>query len=253
MRRRWWWLCLLSLACPSSAKKTSDGGPRVPNARLEPLEPVRVEEDDGGTEAFFKIVVLRPVGPPQPPDVVTVKVDGEAHLWDGVAKRVLLVPNDETYLAQASALLAALDDAGADVWLKHPDANIAFGLKLRDEPGFQGWLDEAVAGKLRVIHRADGFELQTNLGKLPGPDKNGPTVPVRGGKMDLSTLQRGLQKISGRFKGAPDLCFVPSFGMALNDTARALAANFIDPVTAYFPTTCFVYPRPREAVTDAGR
>ena len=245
MRRLWWLLCVAWVGCPSGAKKAgADAGARAPLARLEPLEPVRVEEDDAGVEAFFKIVVLPPVGPPLPADVVTVTLDEEKSSWDGVAKRVLLVPVGEIYLAQASALLAKLDDAGADVWLKHPEANIAFGLKLRDEPAFQAWLDEPVAGKLRVIHRADGFELQTNLGKLPGPDKNGPTVPVRGGKMDLSTLHRGLEKISGRFKGAPDVCFVPSFGTELEKIARAMSVNYVSPESAYFPETCLVYPRP---------
>ncbi len=243
-------VCVVMMGCAKAAP-VSDAGTtaRAPVAKLEPLEPVRADED-GGNEVYFKVVVLPPVGPTTPSDVVPVKIDGESNTWDGVAKRVLLLPVDDTYLAQASALLAKLDDAGADVWLKHPDANIAFGLQLRDESSFQNWLDEPVAGKLRVIHRTDGFELQTGLGKLPGPDVRGPTVPVRGGKMDLTTLQRGMKQISNRFRGAPDLCFVPSFGMSLNDTARAMAANFVDETTAYFPTTCMVYPRPR--ARDAG-
>ncbi len=247
-------LCFLLLlaACPSSRSRV-DAGAKVPVARLEPLVPVGLPADDGGAEEYFKIKPLLPVGPAMPDDVVKVHLDGEKNDWDGIATRVLLVPVDDTYLAQASGLLARLDDAQAEVWLKHPDANIAFALQLRDEPSFQGWIDEPVAGKLRVIHRADGFELQTNLGKLPGPDVNGPTVPVRGGKMDLATLQRGLEKISGRFKQAPDVCFVPSFGMALNDTARALAANFVEASKAYFSTTCFVYPRPPKASLDGGK
>lgn len=247
-------MCVLVLlsACPASKSAVVDAGAKAMVAKLEPLAPVGLAQDDGGVEQYFKIKPLVPLGPAVLDDVVKVTIDGEKNDWDGLAKRVLLVPVEDTYLAQASALLARLDDAGADVWLKHPDANIAFGLQLRDEPAFQAWIDEPVAGKLRVIHRADGFELQTNLGKLPGPYINGPTVPVRGGKMDLTTLQRGFEKISGRFKAAPDVCFVPSFGMALNDTARAMAANFTEPTKAYFTTTCFVYPRPRERVVDGG-
>jgi hypothetical protein len=252
--KRLWLVAVVLAGCPSATKsKVVDAGTRVSVAKLEPLVPVGLAQDDGGVDQYFKIKVLTPVGPQVPDDVVTVTLSGEKDTWDGAAKRVLLVPIEDAYLAQAAALLARLDDAGAEVWLKHPDANIAFGLQLRDEPSFQAWLDEPVAGKLRVIHREDGFELQTNLGKLPGPDINGPTVPVRGGKMDLTTLQSGFEKISGRFKGAPDVCFVPAFGMSLNDTARAMAANFTDATKAYFPTTCLVYPRPRARVVDGGQ
>ena len=247
-------VCAALVACPSSSSKAVvDAGPRVAVAKLEALEPVRDGDPDSGVEQYFKIKPLLPKGPKTPDNVVAVTLDGETNTWDGAAKRVLLIPVEDTYLSQAAALLAKLDDAGAEVWLMHPEVNIAFGLQLRDEPAFQNWLDEPVAGKLRVIHRADGFELQTNLGKLPGPDINGPTVPVRGGKFDLTTLQKGLEKISGRFKGAPDVCLVPSFGMALNETARAMAANFLDAEKAYFSTTCFVYPRPRPVSIDAGR
>ncbi|MGA9525748.1 MAG: hypothetical protein WBV82_30095 [Myxococcaceae bacterium] len=31
----------------------------------------------------------------------------------------------------------------------------------------------------------DGYDLQTAVGKLTGPDPNGPTVPLRGGKWDV--------------------------------------------------------------------
>ncbi len=219
------------------------------SARLEPLEPVG---DDSGVEQYFKVKPFTPVGRPVPADAVKVTVSGETHSWNGRDLKVLLGGVDDTYLAQAADLLSKLDDAHAEVWLKHPDAELAYEVVLRDEPAFQGWLDEPVAGKLRVIHRADGFELQTNLGKLPGPDINGPTVPVRGGKLDLATLQRGLEKIAGRFKGAPDLCFVPSFGMALNDTVRAVATNFVGADTAHFSATCLVYPRPRAGTAAPG-
>jgi hypothetical protein len=131
------------------------------------------------------------------------------------------------------------------VWLAHPDdADVAFRLTLRDAPAFQAWIDEPVPGKVRVIHRADGFELQTNLGKLPGADPNGPTVPVRGGKMDLTTLQRGFVRVQAKFKSAPDVCFVPSFGMELQQIARALAVNYAKPDQPFFEGLCLVYPRP---------
>jgi hypothetical protein len=150
-----------------------------------------------------------------------------------------------------SGLLAQLDDARREVWLLHPDAPIAFQVTLRDEPAFQAWLDHTeVPGKVRIIHRADGFELQTNMGKLPGGDPNGPTVPLRGGKFDLKTLQRGLQRLHSRFDTAPDLCLVPSFGMELSQVARALAADYTSADDRLFNELCLIYARPTR---DAGK
>jgi hypothetical protein len=188
-----------------------------------------------------------------------VQLDGDRALVDGkpvtdvaaLKGPVLLVPVGDTYLMQVAPLLAALDDAGVETWFRHPDLELAYPVKLRDEPAFRTWLEEPVPGKLRVIHRADGFELQTNMGKLRGGDPNGPTVPLRGGQMDLSTLQKGYQRLRTRFPGAPDYCLMPSFGMEVAQTVRAMAANYLSDDEALFPGTCLVYPR--LPATDAGR
>ncbi len=245
---------------PSSSEKTS----HVPLKPFEPLERVTKGAPDAGSEeereAYFRVAPFDPTGPSVPEGAVLVQVHGEAATVNGQAfdpaavkpeVPVVLVPDEDTYLAQAAALLSKLDDAHADVWLKHPDKPVAYKLALRDEPSYQAWIDDPVPGKLRVIHRSDGYELQTNLGKLPGQDPNGPSVPVRGGKYDLATLQRGLEKIQKRFKEAPDLCFVPSFGMELSNASRAMAANYVRADTSYFAQTCLVYPRPQ--ATDAGK
>lgn len=225
-----------------------------PRAVPQPLEPLaRVEVDAGEDDPIQRVVPFAPLGPPVPAGVTVLTLDGEtaklgAAPFDAakLAGPVLLVPTAETFLVQAAPVLAALDDAKAKVWLKHPDAELAFELTLRDEPEFQAWIDEAVPGKLRVVQRADGFELQTNLGKLPGADRNGPTVPPRGGQMDLTTLAKGFKQIRQRFLSAPDVCFVPSFGMELAQVARAMSANFTSAEQAWFPETCLVYPRPKK-------
>jgi hypothetical protein len=196
------------------------------------------------------------VGPALPQGATAVHLDGEVAMVGAAPLDLmktsgpLLLDPGETWFAQAFDLLAKASDQKRELWLKHPDAPIAFKLTLRDEPAFQVWLDEAVPGKLRIIQRADGFELQTNMGKLPGPDPKGPTVPVRGGKMDLKTFQRGLERIQSRFRSAPDYCYLPSYGMDLAQVARAMAANYVSAETAYFPETCLVFHR---VVPDAGR
>jgi hypothetical protein len=254
-------LCLSCAKPPAEAPGAPDASVAVARPRaFEPLE--RVLPDAGPEdprEALYRVVPFTPVGPAVPAGALLVELDGDHALVAGRAldvaslpktQVVVLVPVGETYLAQAAATLAQLDDAQLEVWFKHPDAALAYPVDLRDEPTFQAWIDEAVPGKLRVIHREDGFELQTNLGKLPGGDPNGPTVPVRGGVMDLTTLQRGLSRVQLRFKAAPDYCLVPSFGLPLADVARAMAPNYAKADSTFFAQTCLVYPRPRPR--DAG-
>ena len=232
---------VLLFGCPE--QKPAAPIPRAQPKPLEPLERVTVDAGDP-REALYDVVPFNPVGPPPPPNARGVQLDGEKSVVPAGTGPVLLVPDEETYLAQVAPLLAKLADAEEEVWLKHPQANIAFKLKLRDAAEFQAWIDEPVPGKVRVIHRGDGFELTTNLGKLPGGDPNGPTVPLRGGQLDLTTLQKGFEKVQAKFKSAPDVCFVPSFGMELINVARSMAVNYVSPESAFFPETCLVFPRP---------
>jgi hypothetical protein len=162
-------------------------------------------------------------------------------------REVLLVPDADTFLVQVSELLGVLRDSAKETWLKHPDAPVAYPLVLRDEEGFRAWLEEVAPGKLRIIQRADGFELTSSVGKLPGPDPNGPSVPVRGGRQDIATLRRGLGLLKGRFKTSEDLCLVPSFGTEVAQAARALSGAYSAPGEPWFEELCLVFPTPRGA------
>ena len=236
--------------CSCREKPGDAPKPKAP----EPFKPLTPDAADAGEmderDAIFVVAPFTPVGPPVPEGVTRVELHGENASAIPASGPLMLVADDDTFLVQVAPLLAKLNDAGREVWLKHPDAEFAYKLTLRDEPGFQTWLEEPVPGKLRIIQRADGFELQTNMGKLPGRDLNGPTVPVRGGKMDLPTLRKGLWRIHDRFTQSPDVCVLPSFGMPLNETARALAANYPEGYKPIFGEISLVYPRPK--IKDAG-
>jgi hypothetical protein len=250
-------LIVLGLVACRSSSVVDAGPPPKPLPKLEPLEQVKISSNADGSvderEAIFRVVPLDVVGPAAPDKAMRLELDGETVKQNGVPfdvksvkqnDEVILVPVGETYLVQIAATLAALDDVGADVFLQHPEQSIAWPIDLRDEAVFQSWIDDPEPGKVRVIQRADGFELQTNMGKLPGRDPNGPTVPVRGGHMDLKTLQRGLEKVAVFFK-TKEVCFVPSFGMELAHVSRAFASNWKSADLAWFPTQCLVYPRPK--------
>nr|WP_227027401.1 hypothetical protein [Corallococcus soli] len=244
---------------------------------MPPEAPARpVAPRDAGTRAD---AVSEPVsapahGEPLPEDVLRLELSGDAvrlgsesfapaHAQDAarLAERVrgrdvlIGVGDADTFLAQVSEGLAVLRAQATSVWLQHPDAPVAYRVVLRDEEGFRAWLEEVAPGKLRIIQRADGFELTTSVGKLPGPDRNGPTVPVRGGRQDIATLRRELSRLKGRFTTSEDICLVPSFGTELVHVARALGGTYVAPREPLFETLCLVYPSPRPAASgtqDAG-
>lgn len=270
--RRLWLMAPLALASSHLlACREEPKAPPLESLRPAPLPklastPAAPAHADPGASGASSIVELTPHGQAVPTGHARwllqegrIRVGDAVHTAEALAARVesgakvLLVPDAETYLAQLSPLLAALDDARAEVWLAHPGGELAFPLRLRDEPSFQAWLDEPVPGRIRVVHLGDGFELMTNMGKLPGPDANGPSIPLRGGRQDLGRLQQGLEALHGRFGDADELCWVPTFGMELGRTAAALAAVYVAPGEAIFPVQCLVYPRPkpREAAPAA--
>ncbi len=257
---------LLGLFLATAGCNEKNRAPAAPLQKPAPLEPLVAERltSDSGTspdDATYTVKPFTYVGDPAPSDALRIQVTGETLVGTTLAdlstrltpQSVVVVAFDaDTWLAQTLPLLALLDDSGAQVWLQSPDVpSIAWPVKLRDEANFNTWLDEGVAGKLRIIQRADGFELQTNMGKLAGADPKGPTVPTRGGSLDLVTLQKGLDRVKQRFTAAPDVCFMPSYATAFHDATRAIAANWLSKESVVFAQACLVYPRP--AVRDAGK
>ena len=261
-RCRWSWLSLAMVLGACAEKKPE------PLKALAPAPlPSIAEPGDGGTladrEAIYRVEPAPVFGEPLPEQALTLTLD--AHLARSSqavvdldapgareslstllasTKSVLLTPVGATYLAQVTGLLALLDDLKVQVLWRHPVEAVAYPVVLRDEEAFRAWLDEAKPGKVRIIQRADGFEVQTNVGKLPGADPNGPTVPLRGGQLDLSTLRRGLTKLKERFTVTEDVCFVPSFGTELRAVTAAFSSNYRAASAPVFRQLCLVYPRP---------
>lgn len=241
-----------------------DEPPPLKSLAPAPLQPLRATADaDAGREVAYRVEPAPVWGEPPPAGAVRVLLAGNAVRLLGASHSVdteegrgavlvqargrplLLVPDAETYLAQLAPLLAALDDVGAETWLLHPGGAVAFRLRLRDAPAFDAWLHEPKPGALRIIQRQDGLELVSNVGKLPGGDGNGPTVPRRGGQLDVALARAGLLRLKSRFGAeATALCVVPSFGTELRETAALLTAAWAGPQEPLFASLCLVYPRP---------
>ena len=255
-------LCLLSLVALAGCQR-EERAPALKALAPAPLAPLQaVPGADAGREAAYRLRPAPVWGEAVPAAAVRVQLLGTfAQVWgkrfdvgipQGCASvvaavgkgPVLLVPDADTYLAQVAQLLAALDDAAVETWLLHPGGKVAFHVALRDAPAFDAWLHEPKPGALRIIQRQDGLELVSNVGKLPGADPNGPTVPRRGGQLDVALAREGLVQLKSRFGQADTLCVVPSFATELRETAALLTADWASKDGPLFASLCLVYPRP---------
>jgi hypothetical protein len=255
-------LCLVSLVALAGCQREESAPPlkALAPAPLMPLEALLPA--DAGREAAFQVKAAPVWGDAVPVAAVRLKLLGTfvqvgATRFDVATSEgldavvaavgkgpVLLVPDAETYLAQVASLLSALDDAAIETWLLHPAGQVAFPIALRDAPSFDAWLHEPKPGALRIIQRQDGLELVSNMGKLPGSDANGPTVPRRGGQLDVALAREGLERLKSRFAGAEMVCVVPSFATELRETAALLTAAWAGAGSPLFKSLCLVYPRP---------
>lgn len=228
--------------------------PTVPEAPAQPYRRADVtlgRSPDAGAPQVF--------GDPIPEDATRIELRGGSAKLAGKPlgeirgiRKALLTTDVDTFLAEVSPVLGALDRAGVETWLVHPTAPAAFKVVLKDERAFQSWLDQPIPGRIRVVQRADGFELQTGLGKLAGPDPNGPTLPLREGQLQLQMLRQSLQSLKARFPNADDACLVPSFGTELAKIASALSGFYRAPADRIFSEICLVYP-PSPSVASGDR
>jgi hypothetical protein len=240
-----------------------DPAPALKSLAPAPLQPLQAgPAADGGREAAYHLKPAPVWGEAVPEKAARLQLlgttvqlagidyaietpEGRAALLAQVGKgAVLLVPDADTYLAQIAPLLAALDDGAVETWLLHPAGKVAFHLALRDAPSFDAWLHEPKPGALRIIQRQDGLELVSNMGKLPGGDANGPTVPRRGGQLDVGLAREGLERLKTRFTDADTLCVVPSFATEVRETGALLTAAWSSADGPLFTVLCLVYPRP---------
>lgn len=253
---------LLLFGCPQNNKERPQSKAPAPLPALEPDRAVADGSTENAREALFRVEAAPVWGDVSPPSAQPLYVEAAAISvgkktvsrlapdWSAQmrgllsARRcaVLLDSDPERYLADLAELLGLLATAGCDVWIRHPDAPVAFKVTLRDNLQFERWLVEPQPGKIRVIQRADGFEIQTNIGKMAGPDPNGPTVPTRSGKLEVGRLRRALEKLKERFSDAPDSCLVPSYGTELAAIARALSGYYRAEEKRIFAELCLVYP-----------
>ncbi|MBI5545740.1 MAG: hypothetical protein HY901_17770 [Deltaproteobacteria bacterium] len=150
-------------------------------------------------------------------------------------------------MADLSAPLAALALAlrpGATACLAVADSQGRRCVPFRPFSGddFGAWLDaDKPLGKLRVIMRSDGMEVVADRGKLPGPDRYGPSLPPVEGKPDFAGLDRAASLLAVRFRDETVAGLAPSPSLPVAQVAHALAL-LNGPGGGRFETTFLVYP-----------
>jgi hypothetical protein len=150
-------------------------------------------------------------------------------------------------MAELSGPLALLSQAlepGDQACLLAADASSTRCLPFRPMSGeeFGAWLDaDRPLGKIRLVMRSDGIEVVADRGKVPGPDRFGPSLPSVGGRPDFAGLEPLTRALATRFPDEEQAAVVPSARMSIAEVAGALAAlSGVD--AERFPRTFLVYP-----------
>ncbi len=107
---------------------------------------------------------------------------------------------------------------------------------------FSEWLDaDKPVGKIRVVMRGDGLEVVADSGKVPGPDRFGPSIPSLGAKPNYDRLDQIMEAMARRFPYENVAGLLPSAGMRVQEVARVMA--MINGINASrFGTVILVYP-----------
>ena len=150
-------------------------------------------------------------------------------------------------MAELSVALAALDNATPAEQLFC--LLVVDGRSLRCVPfrpfsgeEFGAWLDaEKPIGKIRAVMRSDGIEVVADRGKVPGPDRFGPSLPALEGKPDFEGVEAIFAKLKRRFEDENQAVLAPSPSMRIEWVGKALGL-VSGKDAAQFPTTYLVFP-----------
>lgn len=119
---------------------------------------------------------------------------------------VLDIPAD-AIAAQLRKPLGILADARPDIAFRDVCLRVSaggesrcLGAMLRPESSIAGWLGSMESpAKIRLVVRQSGMEVVTIHGKIPGPDRYGPSIPAVGGVHDFGLLAKDMAMLSAKF------------------------------------------------------
>lgn len=130
-------------------------------------------------------------------------------------------------LTQPLLQLAELAAPGAPICLRVAANGLSRCLDVRPLPAalLGAWMDAATPlAKVRLMVRADGMEVVTVRGKIPGPDRYGPSVPTRRGAHDFPALAAALARLAAHLPQEDEAALLASPRTPFQTAAQALAA-----------------------------
>lgn len=130
-------------------------------------------------------------------------------------------------LARPLRLIAELLEPNETLCLRVSSAGHARCLDVRPRPAeaLGDWMDaDKPLAKIRLMVRADGMEIVTVRGKIPGPDRYGPSVPTKGGGHDFDLLVVSLSKLAIHLSEENEAALLASPQTTAQTAARALGA-----------------------------
>lgn len=130
-------------------------------------------------------------------------------------------------LSQPLGLIAARLGPGETICLRVAAGGQARCLDVLPRPAaaLGAWMDaERPLAKIRLMVRADGMEVVTARGKIPGPDRYGPSIPTKDGRHDAALLSQSLARLAAYFPEERDAALLASPQTAAQTVATALDA-----------------------------
>lgn len=130
-------------------------------------------------------------------------------------------------LSQPLGRIAAILGPSETICLRVAAAGQARCLDVLPRPSsaLGAWMDaERPLAKIRLMVRADGMEVVTSRGKIPGPDRYGPSIPTKDGRHDAALLSQSLARLAAYFPEENDAALLASPQTSAQTVAMVLDA-----------------------------
>jgi len=115
-------------------------------------------------------------------------------------------------------------------------------IRLLIEDDFHAWLDGTESrSKIRVVMRSDGMEVAGARGKVPGPDRFGPSILPVNGQPDFSRLDAVSAQLKRQLPEETEAGILASAATPFDLVVKA-AACLNGPDAKRFPSTFIVVP-----------
>ena len=147
------------------------------------------------------------------------------------APKVLLVPLGDTYLAQVTPAARRARRRRLRGLAQAPRGLIAFKVKLRDETTWQEWIDEPVPESCASSTAPTASSCRRTWASCPARPERPLGAGARRPHGSADPAQGLRAREAAASSDAPDVCFVPSMGIAMADVISAFAANYLRPTS----------------------